>query len=218
MSDKLHWAIIKAGIQVRKAVEVGVLSFETSAIKSFIETGVTCDLYEAVPEFCKNISKSIAPFNNAALHEMAVSDFDGNMELCMAGPSTFNAAQEVSPAINHDGYDKANAKVITVKCVDFAAVDPGDYDLVTIDVEGGEYAVLSRMKSRPRVIALETQSRDYCNPKLGAITDWMLENGYRVWLWNDTDTVFYKGKPPSLGVVEDLKAKWHSFRYFASRI
>lgn len=218
MSDKLYWAVKKAGIEIHKAAEVGVLSFETSVIRAFIQNGVQCDLYEAIPDFCRDITASIAPYKNVTLHEVAVADYDGTMELCMAGPSTFNAAQDVSPAINHDGYDKAKAKVISAKCVDFAGVDPGDYDLVTIDVEGGEYSVLSRMKSRPKVIALETQSRDYCNPRLGSITDWMLENGYSVWVWNDTDTIFFKGKPPSLGLKEDLKAKWHSFRYYASRI
>lgn len=218
MNDKLYWAVNKAGLEINKAAEVGVLSFEVSAIKAFIQHGVQCDLYEAVPDFCRDIAVSIAPYKNATLHEVAVSDYDGEMELCMAGPSTFNAAQNVSPAINHDGYDKSKAQVIRVKCVDFAGVDPGDYDLLTIDVEGGEYSVLSRMKSRPKVIALETQSRDYCNPRLGSITDWMLENGYSVWVWNNTDTIFFKGKPTSLGLKEDLRAKWHNFRYYASRL
>lgn len=136
----------------------------------------------------------------------------------MAGPSTFNASQSVSPAINHDGFTRQDASIITVECADFADVDHGDYDLVSIDVEGGEYPILSRMRSRPKVVAIETQSRDYCNPHLGAITDWMVENGYAVWIWNNTDTVFFKGEPPFLGVKEDLKAKWHSFRYYAGRL
>lgn len=216
--DRLYWAIKKSGIAINKAAEVGVLSFETSAIRGFVVDGARCDLYEAIPEFCDKIAVDIAAYKSTALHRMAISDYSGTMDLCMAGPSTFNAAQSVSPAINHDGYEKSTAKIITVTCVDFADVDAGDYDLVTIDVEGGEYSVLSRMRSRPKVIALETQSRDYCNPRLGAITDWMVENGYSVWMWNNTDTIFFKGKPPSLGIKENLKARWHSYRYYASRI
>lgn len=218
MKDKLYWVIKKSAINIDKAAEVGVLSFDSSTLRNFIEDGVRCDLYEAVPEFCEQINDSIVAYENVVLHRVAVSDCDGTMELCMAGPSTFNAAQTSSPAINHDGYDKSQAKIVTVECVDFARLDPGDYDLVTIDVEGGEYSVLSRMKSRPQVIALETQSRDYCNPKLGAITDWMVENGYSVWIWNNTDTIFFKGVPPVVGIKERIKAWWHSYRYFAKRI
>ncbi len=218
MNDKLFCAVDKAGLKIEKAAEVGVLSFDVSAVRGFVHQGTQCDLYEAIPAFCEKITKDIAAYNNVTLHEVAVSDYSGTMDLCMAGPSTFNATLDSTPAINHDGYNKKNAEIISVKCVDFSEVDPGDYDLISIDVEGGEYSILSRMTSRPKVIALETQSRDYCNPKLGAITDWMVENGYVVWMWNNTDTVFYKGSPPLLGLKEQLKAKWHSFRYYASRI
>lgn len=216
--DKLYWAIKKAGVVSNRAAEVGVLSFEASAIRGFVMEGVQCDLYEAVPEFCDKIALDVAAYKRTVLHRVAVSDYNGTLDLCMAGPSTFNAAQASSPAINHDGYDKSTAQTVTVKCVDFADVDTSDYDLVTVDVEGGEYSVLSRMRSRPTVIALETQSRDYCNPRLGAIADWMVENGYVVWIWNNTDTVFFKGDPPALGLEETLKARWHNYRYYAGRL
>jgi hypothetical protein len=142
------------------------------------------------------------------------------MVLCMAGPSTFSASLDSTPAINHDGFrkDAAGVKMIDVECRDFADLDPGDYDLVTIDIEGGEFPVLARMKSRPRVLAIETQSRDYVNPQLGAITDWLVREGYKVWFQNDTDTVFIRGERPKLGLVKDIKAWWHSQRYFAGRI
>lgn len=140
------------------------------------------------------------------------------MTLCMAGPSTFNAQLTSTPAIDHDKYDKSKSGMITVPCADFAECDPGDYDLVTMDIEGGEYAVLERMVSRPQVISLETQCRDYCNPYLGEITDWMEQNGYRVWAWNDTDTIFYKGTPPRLPLAETIKARWHNLRYYAGRL
>lgn len=218
MGNKLFSAVQAANLNIQKAAEIGVLTFESSAIKDFIVNGIKCDLYEAIPEFCDDISKKVSPYSNTVLHRTAVSDYQGSMKLCMAGPSTFNAAQRASPAINHDGFDKTTAKTVSVPCADFEQIDPGNYDLISIDVEGGEFAILSRMKSRPLVIALETQSRDYCNPKLGSITDWMVENGYSVWIWNDTDTIFFKGIPPQVGVSERLKAKWHSFRYFASRI
>jgi FkbM family methyltransferase len=216
--DKLYKYINNSGIQITKAAEVGVLSIETSTLKAFLDGGVICDFYEAVPEFCAQIERSLIGKSNARLFCHAVSDFDGSMDLCMAGPSTFAANQQVSPALNHDGYVKDEKKIISVKVVDFLEVDPGDYDLVTIDVEGGEYSVLRRMKSRPLVISIETQSRDYVNPHIGAITDWMVENDYKIWFQNDTDTVFYKGFESRLGLVERIKTRWHCRKYFSGRL
>jgi len=218
MSDRFYTAILNSKINIHKAAEIGVFSFETSVLKPFIEKGQTCHLYEAVPEYCDVIKLEVEEFKNTTLHCYAVSNFEGMITLCMAGPSTFNAAQNEAPAINHDGIDKHSLATITVNCRNFAGVDPGDYDLVSIDTEGSEFDVLSVMVSRPRVIAIETQSRDYVNPKLGAITDWMVANNYKVWLWNDTDTVFVRGEIPRVTLFERLKARWHNFRYFAGRL
>lgn len=208
------------GVAVRKAAEIGVLSYDASSLKGFSRAGVECHLYEAVPEFCKQIFEATRHLKNVHLHSFAVSDFAGEMELCIAGASTFQSSLTASPAINHDGFDKSSpsATFIKVPCRDFAEVDPGDLDFLSIDIEGGEFSVLSRMVSRPVVLSIETQSRGYVNPRLGAITDWMVSENYAVWFQNDTDTVFVRGKRPSLGFLEDLKARAHSFRYFANRI
>ena len=205
---------------MKKAAEVGVLSYEASNLKGFSRAGVECHLFEAVPEFSAQISNAIKNLSNVHLHSFAVSDFNGEMELCMAGASTFQSSLSVSPAINHDGFVKCSpsTKLIKVPCRDFADVDPGDFDFLSIDIEGGEFSVLNRMVSRPMVLSLETQSRDYVNPRLGSITDWMLAEGYSVWFQNDTDTVFVKGQRQSLGIFEDIKARYHSLRYFAGRI
>jgi len=210
----------KLGLEVARCAEVGVLSVKASNIRDFIEAGVRCDLYEAVPSFCDSIENDINAFPNAKLIRGAVSDYNGTMKLCMAGPSTFAASLNSSPAINHDGYrkDRPDVKIIEVPCRDFADLDPGDYDLVTMDLEGGEFPVLSRMTSRPRALSIETQSRDYVNPQLGAITDWMVREGYKIWFQNDTDTVFVRGERPKLGIVKDIKAWLHNQRYFAGRL
>jgi len=218
MSDALYRAILDSKINIHKAAEIGVFSFETSVLKPFIEKGKICHLFEAVPEYCDEIKSNIKEFKNTTLNCYAVSNFEGVITLCMAGPSTFSASQSEAPAINHDGLDRQSLRTVTVSCRNFASVDPGDYDLVSIDTEGSEFDVLSVMVSRPRLISIETQSRDYVNPKLGAITDWMVANNYKVWLWNDTDTVFVRGEIPRVTLFERLKARWHSFRYFAGRL
>jgi FkbM family methyltransferase len=209
-----------AGVEVTRCAEVGVLSVQVSSLREFIEAGIPCDLYEAVPDFCDSIERDIAQSPNVRLVRGAVSDYNGTMVLCIAGPSTFSASLESTPAINHDGFrrDGEGVKKLEVECRDFADLDPGDYDLVTMDIEGGEFPVLSRMRSRPRVLAIETQSRDYVNPQLGAITDWLVRESYKVWFRDDTDTVFVRGYRPKLGLTKDIKAWWHNQRYFAGRL
>ena len=217
-AKKVFDLISKTGLIINKAAEIGVYTFETSAIKPLIEAGVRCDLYEAVPAYAQSIKTETKLFPNTTLFDMAIADYDGEMTLYLAGPSTFNAEQKESPAINHDKFNTSNANAIRVHCRDFKSLDDGDYDYVSIDVEGGEFSILSRMNSRPLFINLETQSRDYINPKLGSITDWMCENDYKVWFRNDTDTLFMKGPRKSAGVLRDIKAKWHNQRFFGGRL
>lgn len=216
--EQIFSLVHSSGMHLQKAAEIGVYSYETSAVRPLIESHVRCDLYEAVPKFSQLIEQKLVRFQNTKLFNFAVSDYDGEMQLCMVGPSTFNAIQQQSPAINHDGVLVEKMETLSVTCRDFAALDPGDYDFISIDVEGGEYRILSRMKSRPLVINIETQSRDYINPKLGSITDWMYENGYKVWFRNDTDTLFLKGIPISKGILFDLSRWWHNKKYFAGRL
>lgn len=212
--------LMRHRIKTQKVAEVGVLSYAASNLRGFVRAGVECHLFEAVPEFCAQISSATQHLGNVYLHPFAVSDFNGEMELCMAGASTFQSSLSVSPAINHDGFKKSapSNALIKVPCRDFADVDPGDLDFLSIDIEGGEFSVLSRMVSRPTVLCIETQSRDYVNPRLGAITDWMVVEGYSVWFQNDTDTVFVKGQRPSLGALRELRTRFHCLRYFAGRI
>jgi len=217
-ASKIFDLIIKLGYQINRAVEIGVYSFETSAIKPLIEAGIRCELYEAIPAYARGIKSEIKFFPNTTLFDMAVADYDGEMTMYLAGPSTLNAHQRESPAINHDNFDVKNADSVKVACRDFKGLDDGGYDYVSIDVEGGEYNILSRMNSRPSFINLETQSRDYINPKLGSITDWMWENGYKVWFPNDTDTLFIKGPRKSVGFFLDSKARWHNRKYFGGRL
>lgn len=218
MNNALHTAIKKSKISVKKAAEIGVFSYETSVLRTLIEQDVICHLYEAIPSYCEKIKPYVEQFKKTTLNCYAISNFDGQMTFCMAGPSTFSAAQDAAPAINHDQLDKHSLITVTVPCKNFASIDPGDYDLVSIDTEGSEFDVLSAMVSRPKVIAIETQSRDYVNPKLGSITDWMVENKYKLWLWNDTDTVFVRGTLPQRSLMESTLARWHNLRYFAGRL
>lgn len=218
MSNKLIDAFNSAGFKPKKAAEIGVYSVESSILRPYFGDINECHLFEAIPEFCRQIRSDTARYKNVEVHEIALADYNGSLDLCLAGSSTFSASQAVSPAINHDSFEKDKAELVTVQCRDFAEIDPGDLDFVSIDVEGGEFAILSRMKSRPKFISIETQARDYINPKLGSITDWMVENSYKVWMWNDTDTVFCRSPLVRQFLIERLKAVRHNYQYFAGRL
>lgn len=65
-------------------------------------------------------------------------------------------------------------------CCTMLMIDPGDIDVLNLDVEGSEWIVLSTMVSRPRIIHVEIYGAyGYVNPDLSHIEMWMSRNGYR---------------------------------------
>lgn len=216
----LAGATSHAGIVVHRAAEIGVFSYDDSVIKEYCEAGVACDFYEAVPRFCDHIEIDIRGLANARLFRFAVSDHNGTMDLYLAGhvgASTFATDQPASPAVVNEGFQPAGARRISVESRDFAEVDDGGYDVVSIDIEGGEWLVLRRMKSRPTVLAIETHSRKYVNPHLGEIERWCKNNGYRVWYLTRSDTVFFRGHPPKLAHRVRVKLWWRRWRLYGGR-
>jgi len=190
-----------AGIPVRRAAEIGVFSFPDSSVKGYAAAGVPCDLYEAMPRFCEHIAIDIRDLPNVTLHRFAVSNRNGTLDLHFAGHvggSTFAVGQASSPALVIDRFVPDEASKVRVPVRDFAEVDPGDFDVVSIDIEGGEWNVLQQLKSRPAVLAVETHFRKYVNPHLAEIVEWCRANGYRVWYLTKSDTVFFRGEPPKL--------------------
>ena len=216
--EKVFTMLRSLGFSIKRAAEIGVYSFETSNLRPLIEKGVICDLYEAIPDYANQIKIDVASYKNTSVFNFAVADFDGVMPMCLAGASTFSKNQNQSPAINHDNYKIDEARTVLVDCKSFSKIDPGDYDFISIDVEGGEFLVLKEMRSRPIALNIETQSRDYVNPYLGSITDWMVENHYKVWFRNDTDTLFVRNDVPKLEGRFRFNRWWHNLRYFAGRL
>ena len=61
------------------------------------------------------------------------------------------------------------------------------------------------MKSRPKVISIETHGKFYVNPFIDKITKWVLDNGYKVWFKDKSDTVYYKADLFKLSFVEKIQ-------------
>ncbi len=60
----------------------------------------------------------------------------------------------------------------------FCLIDPGNIDILSLDAEGSEYYVLETMKSRPKLIGIETHYQNYQNPHLNEILSWFKKNKY----------------------------------------
>ncbi|HVA27966.1 MAG TPA: FkbM family methyltransferase [Candidatus Baltobacteraceae bacterium] len=212
-------AALAAGVTVRRAAEVGVLKYQYSAIREFADAGTPCDFYEAVPAFCDEIEVALKSRANARLFRFALSDTNGNLDLYIAGggdASTYAANQTTSPALVNDNFVPSDDARVTVECRDFHEVDPGDYDVVTIDVEGGEWPIVRRMKSRPTILALETHYRRYKNPHLAEIFAWCHENGYVIWYLTRSDTIFLRGTPPKMSLFRQVERAWKMRNVYGS--
>lgn len=74
----------------------------------------------------------------------------------------------------------------------FDSLDDETIDLLSVDVEGSEWFVLERLRSRPRVITLETHGARYRNPYLDEIESWFAVNGYALLYRTSSDSTYVK--------------------------
>jgi len=78
-----------------------------------------------------------------------------------------------------------------VDCVVFDEIDNSSIDLLSIDTEGAEWYVIKNLKSRPKIVSIETHGKFYTNPYIENISKWMTDNNYKVWYKTKSDTVYY---------------------------
>ncbi len=190
--NSLFNRVNERGFKPSHVAEVGVYKPQTSNIYDFIKAGVRTTLVEPDPKSIAQIKEHFAGLQNIKLHEVAVFDREGEIELIQREASTFVSELKDSPAICNDSYQARNEDKFVVKCVTFDKIDDGSIDLLSVDVEGSEWYILKNLQSRPAVISLETHGAAYLNPNLDDINTWMKNNGYKVWYKNSSDTVFVK--------------------------
>ncbi|OGU61531.1 MAG: hypothetical protein A2V66_00480 [Ignavibacteria bacterium RBG_13_36_8] len=218
MSQKFFKMIKKHNISYKHVAEVGVYKPETANILGFIEEGTLCSLFEANPQLAKEITDKFSAKYNVKVYPYAICGFDGKTRLYDAASSSFLETIDASPAILHDGYIKKDEKTIEVEARRFSHFDAGDIDILSIDVEGGEWDVIKEMKSRPKVLSLEIKSRDYVNPNLASIAEWLDNNLYQIWFEDDTDTVFIKRGVVKLNIFQKIRTRFHSRKYFGGKL
>jgi len=124
-----------------------------------------------------------------------------------------------SPAIVNDHYTVSKENTFEVPCRVFSELDDGTIDLLSVDIEGGEWYVIKHLLSRPSVISIETHGKYYTNPFIREINAWISTNGYRVWYKDLSDTVFVKDPdfPISLSdrletLFYEMEISWKKFK------
>ena len=195
----------KKGFAPAHVAEVGVHHPDTSNIYDYIVQGVKCTLVEPDPISIGLIKKQFSNYPNVTLHEVAIYEHSGRLEMVQRSASTFVSALQNSPAIINDNYTVQDADKLVVEARTFDQIDDGSIDLLSIDVEGSEWYVIKNMVSRPAVISLETHGGVYVNPFLAQIMDWMESHHYAIWYKTKSDTVFVEGAKIKISIGDKLK-------------
>lgn len=130
-------------------------------------------------------------FPSATVHEVAIGGRLAEVDFIDAGQCSHLAEETITPKTMHWGGDSRQCRV---KMVPFAAVDPGNIDVLMADTEGAEWYVLATMRSRPRVIVLEMHSPGhvYQNPHHGLILIWMKTQGYALVRVDEADCLWIR--------------------------
>ncbi len=197
---------------------MGVYLPETSNIIDFIKDGVKATLVEADPDTVKKINEYFSGYS-IKVWPVAVWDESGVIKLSKAAASTFVTQLPSSPAIVNDQYKVSEENTFEVPCLKFSEIDDGTIDLLSVDIEGGEWYVIKHLISRPNVISIETHGKYYTNPFIKEIESWMLSENYVTWYKDLSDTVFIKKDflqpvfSEALGTrLATLKLSWKKFK------
>ena len=190
--NRLTEMLKKKNYTPRHVCEVGVWHPRTSNIKYYIEKNIKSLLIEPDPESIALIKKEWGQRKNLTLKTVACTDFVGTIDLHKAGSSSFISSAKNSPAMVNDSFDIKKNISTKVDAKKFSSEDPGDIDLISIDIEGSEWFVIKHMLSRPDVISIETHGGYYINPHIEDIKQWMDKYNYVLWFKDNSDSVYVK--------------------------
>lgn len=179
-------------VEIQCVCEVGVYLPETSNIIDFIVEGKKTILVEPNPPAIEAIKTFFKGYTNITLYPFAIYKHHGKLVLSNAEASTFVLELPASPALINDKYIQDSTKNVEVDCRLFSEIDEANIDLLSVDTEGCEWYVLETMKSRPKILSIETHGKFYVNPFIDKVNQWIADNGYKEWYKDKSDTVYFK--------------------------
>ena len=189
-NNLLYQKTITKGFVPSHVAEVGVWHPHTSNVYQYIQDGKRTTLIEPDPDSIKLIKSEFDDKENVTLFEIALCDFNGEVELYQQGSSTFVGVLSSSPALVNDNCNVEQTEKFKAKAKLFSEIDDGTIDLISIDTEGSEWFVIKNMTSRPKIISIETHGGMYVNPYIDELLNWIKTNNYRLWYKDKSDSVF----------------------------
>lgn len=152
--------------------------------KAFSERTILIDPH---PRFAREARAEI-PW--AEVIEAAVGDAPGEMHLCCAKGASFMEDVPWAPLHKANRRRAAKAPRTLVKVVTFDTIDDGRIDLINLDCEGSEWAVVKNMRSRPRFIQIELYPQHAHRAEL---EDWFRDNDYQcVKRWGNANQILVR--------------------------
>ena len=148
-------------------------------------------MFEPHPVYYKDILNAIIDKKNATVHNVAIGDFNGEVEFFEKETSSF--IKDINSPILQTGHSteqSLNSFAVQVKKI--SEFDNGDIDYLRVDTEGAEYFVLKYLKSRPEIINIETHgdNAQFINPYLYEIEEWMEKNNYSKTSIDNCDSIY----------------------------
>lgn len=102
------------------------------------------------------------------VHRVAIGPTSGRATMIENWSSTFlKGTWAPTPTKNTNEFE--------VDIVTFDTLDDGQIDIFNLDCEGQEWAVISNMRSRPKLFTIEIMDS---NPYANNINEWLKENNY----------------------------------------
>lgn len=191
-SEKLETFLQENDASLQHFCEIGVYEYNYCRLIKQIEANKRVTLIECFPRCVADLKARTAGRTNVTIHDVAIYDNPGQMTMTDVGASAFlNGLDGKTPA-HQNGYAHASFGSFTVVTDTFDKYDDGTIDALFVDIEGAEWYALKHMKSRPKVIEVETHYDKYHNPHLAEILDWMEKNGYNLLDKTDADSIFIR--------------------------
>jgi FkbM family methyltransferase len=179
---------MKDGKTVICEVGVGPLGMAYSALV-WSNPNVHVLAFEPHPTYYAEVLAAAAGRSNVELHNVAIGDESGTLELYDEGTSSALAGVG-SPSLQHHGVKPRTAHKVEVRRI--SDYDQGQIDILRIDTEGAEWFCLKHLVSRPEQIVVEIYNdlATYINPHLWEIAQWAVQNGYKLTDINDGDFIY----------------------------
>ncbi len=174
--DKARQKLWELCPDAQHAVEVGVWLPAFCHVSKFIDAGVRVQLVEPQPEVAKELDKKWGHLDNVTIHRVAVAAEAGEVTMFRPHPLPTAHLQGSDPPSKHEGRDGVHR--ITVPAITFDTIDDGTIDVLSCDTEGSDWHVISKLKSRPTVIAVEMHHSRWRNKHHDEIIRWMEDNSY----------------------------------------